>query len=108
MVGTSMWPDAPVAASFAAHATCFVFTALFALAPFAAFFAVRRGSDPVHPRATGAAMGAAAGAWGGVLIDLHCAASNAEHIAFGHVLPVAMLAGVGAAIGARVLGLRAR
>jgi hypothetical protein len=89
-----------------AHVVCFVFTTLFAIGPFAAFGYLRRGSDPVHPRALGAALCAAAGAWGTMLINVHCAFTSATHLALGHVLPVAVLAAVGALIGGRLFGVR--
>ena len=88
------------------HVACVVFTLLFALGPFAALAYVRRGSDPVHPRALGAALGGAAGAWGGALIDLHCKVTTVEHLALAHALPIAFVALVGALLGARVLGVR--
>jgi len=90
------------------HFRCFAATLLLAAGPFIAFAAVRRGTDPVHPIATGALLGAAAGAWGSVMIDLHCPVSTTAHIAFGHVLPALALAIAGAAIGARILGVRGR
>jgi hypothetical protein len=98
-------PQVP-GASMAAHTACFVFTSLFALGPLVAFAYLRRGSDPVHPRALGAALGAAAGAWGTMLINAHCAFTSPAHVAFGHVLPVALLAAVGALIGGRLFGVR--
>lgn len=89
------------------HVFCFAATLALALGPFIALLVVRRASDPVHPRITAAAIGAAAGAWGSVLIDLHCPTSAASHIAFGHVLPTVVLALLGLAAGDRVLGVRA-
>ena len=50
-------------------------------------------------------MGAAAGAWGGVMIDLHCEIAHEMHVALAHVLPVVVLAAVGAIVGRRVLGI---
>ncbi|MGO8997155.1 MAG: NrsF family protein [Polyangiaceae bacterium] len=94
--------------TIAQHASCIGFTLLFALGPFAAFAYVRRGTDPVHPRALGAALGAAAGAWGGTMIDLHCKVTTVEHFALGHALPIVILAALGAAIGVRAFGVRAR
>src|SRR6185436_21066517 len=47
------------------HLVCFAIGIGFAAAPLAAMLWARRGTDPVHPGATGAALGAAAGAWGG-------------------------------------------
>jgi len=90
------------------HGVCFVVTLLFALGPFAAIAYARRGTDPVHPRALGAAIGGAAGAWGGALIDVHCTLVTMEHLALGHVAPIALLAAAGALVGARVFGIRQR
>ncbi|MSQ81980.1 MAG: DUF1109 family protein [Myxococcales bacterium] len=58
------------------------------------------------PSWTGAALGAAAGAWAGVFVDLWCPLSNAEHVAGGHALPMLILVAVGAVAGVKVLGLR--
>jgi len=90
-----------------AHLVCFALTTLLSLGPVFALAFARRGSDPVHPRATGAAIGAAAGAWGGVLIDLHCPLVGPVHVAIGHVLPVVVYAAIGALAGARLFGVRA-
>jgi hypothetical protein len=89
------------------HLGCIAFTLLFALGPFAALAYTRRGTDPVHPRPLGAALGAAAGAWGGALIDVHCKVTTVEHFAIGHALPIVLLSVLGALLGARVLGVRA-
>src|SRR5262249_19427774 len=80
--GTSGFP-----ASLRLHLACFVSPALMAVGPFAALVVVRRGSDPVHPRASGAALGAVAGAWAGVMIDLHCPVSDTLHVAMAHLVP---------------------
>lgn len=104
---TMAWPDVRDATgSLHAHVVCFLSTSLFAIGPFVALALLRRGSDPVHPRATGAAIGAAAGAWGGVLIDLHCPLVGPAHVAIGHVLPVLLYAALGALAGSRLFGVR--
>jgi hypothetical protein len=41
-----------------------------------------------------------------MLINAHCAFTSPAHVAFGHVLPVALLAAVGALIGGRLFGVR--
>lgn len=108
MACTTRWPGVRAAeGTLHAHLTCFFFTALLSLAPFAALASTRRAADPVHPRATGAAIGAAAGAWGSVLIDLHCPLSQPLHVALAHVLPSLLYAGLGALVGARLFGVRA-
>jgi hypothetical protein len=68
---------------------------LFALALWRARF------DDVHPGATGAALGAAMGAWAGFTIDLSCECTNPSHILLGHVLPVLLLIAAGYWIGRR-------
>ena len=71
---------------------------------FAALMSWRR-SDPVTPRATGAAFGAGAGLGSALLVDLWCPVSNIPHLLIGHVLPIAILSVAGGVIGGRVLGM---
>ena len=85
---------------------CMAYTLVMAAAPLATFLLLRRGSEPRHPSAPGAAAGAMSGAWAGVLIDLWCPLTNAPHVLVGHVLPLALLVGVGALAGSRLLGVR--
>jgi hypothetical protein len=107
LLGTSMYPGTlGYPTTLRVHLVCFASTATLAIGPFAALALVRRASDPVHPRASGAALGAAAGAWAGVMIDLHCPVSDTMHVAMAHVLPVIVFAVVGALLGRRVLGVR--
>ena len=63
-----------------------------------------RHADPMTPRATGAAFGAGAGLGSALLIDLWCPVSYVPHLLLGHVLPIAVLAALGASVGGRVLG----
>lgn len=102
-----VWPAAGLdPGSPGMHLACFVATMGLSVGPFAAMLYVRRGSDPVHPRMQAAALGAAAGALGGVLIDVHCAVAHPGHVLLAHVLPALVLAGLGALVGASVLGVR--
>jgi hypothetical protein len=87
---------------------CLFMTLLLGAAPLVAFVALARDSDPVHPVVTGAAIGAASGAWGATGIALHCPFTFPEHVALGHVLPVVLLAAVGALAGARFVRVRPR
>jgi len=108
-VAALLWPATlAIPAGLEEHVVCVVFTILFALGPLVAFVVVRRQSDPVAPTLTGAALGAASGAWGALAIELHCAHASAFHIVVGHVLPVVFLTAVGALVGSRVIGMRAR
>jgi hypothetical protein len=88
-----------VRGSSIAHAVCFALTLAFAAIPLALMVTLKRRSDPVHPRAAGAALGAAAGAWGSVLIDLHCPITSSLHVDLGHVAPVALFTLLGAVVG---------
>ena len=91
-----------------AHASCFALTVLLAVGPFAATALVRRGSEPVAPRRVGAVLGAVAGTWAGLAMQLHCSHASIPHVLFGHVLPVLVMTGIGFALGAAVFGLRRR
>jgi hypothetical protein len=71
---------------------------------FAALMSWRR-SDPVTPRATGAAFGAGAGLGSALLVDLWCPVGYVPHLLLGHVLPIAILSVAGGLIGGRVLGI---
>jgi negative regulator of sigma F NrsF-like protein len=69
----------------------------------AALLAWRR-VDPLTPRMTGAAFGAGAGLGSALLVDLWCPVFYVPHLLLGHVLPIAVLAAAGAALGVGVLG----
>jgi hypothetical protein len=60
------------------------------------------------PALHGAVMGAAAGAWAGVAVDLWCPLTGPAHVALGHVLPIGLLILLSAAIGRVILVVRAR
>jgi hypothetical protein len=92
--------------SLTADVSCFVMTGILATAPLFVFLRVRREGDPLHPALTGAAAGAAAGAWGATLIDLHCEHVDPQHILLGHVAPTLVLAAIGAGLGLRMLRVR--
>ncbi len=89
-----------------AVAQCVVGTGLLGIGPLLAFLYVRRRSDPVRPWLSGAALGGAAGAWGAVALVIICRHASASHMILGHVVPVALMALIGAALGARALAIR--
>ncbi len=104
--GSAVWPETiDGRSSLLAHVICAVLTMLFALGPLLAFAVVNRRSDPIAPSLTGAALGAAAGAWGALGIELFCTRATPVHVFFGHVLPVAVLVAVGALLGRRLFGV---
>jgi Negative regulator of sigma F len=94
------WPDRP-------GLRCFAVTTLFAAWPLVALGWERRGSDPVHPRALGLALGVGVSAAAAFLVDLWCPVGHVPHLLTGHVAPMLLLGGLGVLLGARVLGVRA-
>lgn len=64
--------------------------------------------DPIAPTTTGAALGAAVGAWVTLAVSLQCPSAESTHVLVGHVTPVLAVAAVGAALGARTLARRGR
>jgi hypothetical protein len=81
---------------------CFALTALTAPWPFAALVRLRRRPDPIHPALTGGGLGAAAGAWSAVMVELWCPLASFHHVAAGHFAPLVLLVGAGAALGSRL------
>lgn len=62
-----------------------------------------RGASAVSSRLRGAALGAAAGAWGGVAVFVFCPSGNLQHLLVGHVAPIAVFTVLGVATLRRVL-----
>jgi hypothetical protein len=85
---------------------CFALTALTAPWPFGFLAYASRRSEPRHPGTAGAALGAVAGAWAAVMIELWCPLSAHAHVLVGHVLPLVALALAGSAFGAWTFRLR--
>jgi hypothetical protein len=103
------WPETLADnAGAGAHLLCVIGTMGFALAPLVAFALMRRASDPVAPGLTGAAIATAAGAWGALGIELHCRYTSPFHVVVSHVLPVAILALVGALVASKYVAIRAQ
>jgi hypothetical protein len=112
LVGSLAWPQTiDGRGGLRSSVICAAFTALFAMGPLVAFAFLRKNSDPVAPRHSGAALGAAAGAWGALGIELYCTRPTPWHVFSGHVAPVLALALVGALLGGsflRVVAVRAK
>jgi hypothetical protein len=87
-------------------ALCFLLAFGLSVPAFLGLAWVRRDSDVKHARATGAALGGAAGAWGGTFLDAHCPSLDLVHLAVGHVLPIAILALLGALFGRSLVRAR--
>jgi hypothetical protein len=87
---------------------CFALTLAAAACPLVGLSMARRSSDPMHPVASGSALGVACGACAGVMVDLWCPVAAPRHVLVGHILPMGVLALFGAALGARVIAMRHR
>jgi hypothetical protein len=74
--------------------------------PLVALLVPRRGSDPVHPALTGAALGMTAGTWTALMASLRCPHAAAPHCILAHVLPTLLLTLLGALLGRALLRLR--
>lgn len=68
-----------------------------------AFVVVRRRSDPVHPGIAGAVLGVTAGIAAGTFVDLWCPIAHLPHVLLGHILPLVVVALIGAWVGRRLL-----
>jgi hypothetical protein len=55
----------------------------------------------IRPR--GAALGAAAGAWGGLAVFVFCPSGEPQHLLIGHVLPIALFTLLGGVALTKVL-----
>ncbi len=95
----------PVVAIHRAGLRCLGMTLAAGVLPVLAFLFIRRGSDPLHPAAHGAAIGASFGAYAGIMVCFWCPDLSPVHAALGHVAPLLILALLGAVLGARVLDL---
>jgi hypothetical protein len=82
---------------------CFALTVALAPWPFAALAAVAPRTFPDRPWILGAALGAAAGAWAAVVVELWCPLADPRHVAIGHVAPLVALVALGALVGPRLL-----
>ena len=85
---------------------CMQIGALVGAGPLAAGLWLRWRSEPNSPGLLGAHFGLAAGACAWWVTDLWCPVGHVPHLLVGHVLPLVVLVGAGAALGARLLGIR--
>jgi hypothetical protein len=99
---TNAWPERP-------GLKCLGLSLATGVWPLVAGLVARRGAggDPLRPALTGAALGLVAGALAWVAVDLWCPVAYVPHLALGHLLPLALLTGLGALAGARALAVRA-
>lgn len=107
LAATMMWPDhADDDVSMKSHVACAVMTILQGVLPLVVLIVPRRGSDPVHPVITGAALGMTAGAWTAAMAYLRCPHAAASHCILAHVVPTLALTAIGALLGRMFLRVR--
>jgi hypothetical protein len=82
---------------------CFALTVALAPWPFVALAAAAPRMLPDRPWTLGGALGAAAGAWAAVVVELWCPLADPRHVAIGHVAPLLALVLAGALLGPRLL-----
>jgi hypothetical protein len=85
---------------------CFSLTLAAAPWPFVALVFASHRRDPRHPGLSGAALGAAAGAWAAVVVEVWCPLAEPRHVLIGHVAPLLALCALGALLGSRLFALR--
>jgi len=107
LVAAAIWPEhAAEDVSSQTHAACGMLTVVQGALPLVVLLLPRRGSDPIHPAVTGAALGIAAGAWTATMAYLRCPHAAAAHCIVAHVTPTLALAAAGALVGRSLLKLR--
>lgn len=98
---TMLWPGQTRADNVGSSASlaCGLMSVMQGALPLVALLLPRRGSDPVHPAITGAALGMTAGAWTVVMAYLRCPHAAAMHCIIAHVVPTLVLTALGAGLG---------
>lgn len=107
LAAAALWPEHAVEELPArSHLACGVITLVQGALPLVALVIPRRGSDPVHPAITGAALGMTAGAWTATMAYLRCPHAAVAHCIAAHVLPTLVLTVAGALLGRALLKIR--
>jgi hypothetical protein len=108
LCATMAWPDpSGEHVDGGVHLACGAISVLQGALPLFALLLPRRGTDPVHPAITGAALGMTAGAWTVVMAYLRCPHAAAMHCIVAHVVPTLILTALGAVLGWVLLRVRA-
>jgi hypothetical protein len=82
---------------------CLLVATIVSVPALAILAAALRRAAVVSTRLRGAALGAAAGAWGGLAVFAFCPSANLQHLLVGHVLPIAVITLIGALAVSRAL-----
>ena len=108
LAAATFWPEHAIedVVSTKSHLACGAMTLVQGALPLLVLLLPRRGSDPVHPAITGAALGMTAGAWTAMMAYMRCPHSAAFHCIAAHVLPTLVLTIAGALLGRALLKIR--
>jgi hypothetical protein len=107
VLASMLWPEpAGEHVDGGVHLACGAISVLQGALPLLVLLVPRRGSDPVHPAVTGAALGMTAGAWTVVMAYLRCPHAAALHCVLAHVVPTLILTALGAVLGLVFLRVR--
>jgi hypothetical protein len=100
VLAAALWPEAAAPhVGGGVHLACGAMSVLQGALPLVVLIVPRRGTDPVHPAVTGAALGMTAGAWTVVMAYLRCPHAAAMHCVLAHVVPTLILTALGAVLG---------
>ena len=106
LAATFIWPPEAEDVAMKSHVACALMTVVQGALPLVVLIVPRRGSDPVHPVVTGAALGMTAGAWTAAMAYLRCPHAEAGHCVLAHVAPTILLTAIGALLGRMFLRVR--
>ena len=107
LCATVAWPEsAGEHVDGGVHLACGAISVMQGALPLLVLLLPRRGTDPVHPAITGAALGMTAGAWTVVMAYLRCPHAAAMHCIIAHVVPTLILTALGALLGWVLLRVR--
>ncbi len=107
LVAAACWPEpASEGVGMNVHSACAALTLAQGFLPLGALLVPKRGSDPVHPVVTGAALGMTAGAWSAMMAYLRCPHAASLHCILAHVGPTLVLTAIGAVLGWALLRVK--
>ena len=92
--------------SVRAHLPCLVASFVIGIAVLVFLIVLERRTDPVAPKATGASLGAVAGAWSALVMSMQCPHADPVHVLATHILPVAVMVVMGMAVAPRWIAMR--
>lgn len=108
VLASALFPETLVEPAYGArtHLACAMTATVLSVAPVGCLLWVFRGSDPVKPWVTGAALGTVAASWAGTLVAVQCPHPEPLHVALAHAAPMLAIMLASGLVAARLLALR--